>query len=367
MNPLPPNGAQTLQELRLRLIVLDQLLGSVPLQQQQQELDFGTLLSEDFIASISDEVATQGLYKIVKTVPRFDLIPAVLVNVCRYKTRDPTCSEVLALLPRLDKFLELSLYEKINAITSLVPPFRLLDLPTELRLYLYTYILPRQPYLTLLNIEPRRHAIPRFDLAALRTCQQIHDELIDHFYKDQVLVMNVYDLEESSWAFVVTSPRDRLIALNMRRETRSCFKRLEIRMLDIGDPRTDRKGSYWEAMETDVWDSDPYFTETLQAFPNLETATVSFEILENNLRYWGGWFLSLGRSARFMYESVPKHIQLRWDFRPTSDPSLQELAEEKEAIMWNLKEVVAEEEAKRGGTVQLGKSVVNEPIAPATE
>lgn len=40
--------------------------------------------------------------------------------------------------------------------------------------------------------------MPRYDLAALRTCQRIHGELVDHFYKDQVLVINVYDMGDAA-------------------------------------------------------------------------------------------------------------------------------------------------------------------------
>jgi hypothetical protein len=78
--------------------------------------------------------------------------------------------------------------------------------------------------------------------------------------------MNVYDISDGVWSFVKTSPRDRLLVLNMRRETRSCFKRLEIRVLEMKDPNTYRKGSYWEAMERDIWNSNPHFAEILEAF-----------------------------------------------------------------------------------------------------
>ena len=154
--------------------------------------------------------------------------------------RDPTCLEVLQLLPRLDGFLETSLSDKINVIVGLgrctaysvplmclkttlhtVPPFRLLDLPAEVKLQAYAYVLPRQPYLNLIDMNARRHALPRYDIAALRTCRQIHNELVDHFYEDQVLVLNVYNISAAVWAFTKMSSRDRLLIFNMRRETRS--------------------------------------------------------------------------------------------------------------------------------------------------
>jgi hypothetical protein len=211
-------------------------------------------------------------------------------------------------------------------------------------------------------VEPRQHALPHYDLAALRTCQKIHNELVDHFYKDQVLVMNVYDMGDSGWAFKKTSPRDRLIVLNMRAETRRCFKTLEIRVLDMKDPNTYRKGSYWEAMESDIWNSEPYFEEILEAFPNLRSATVSFEIEEVNLRYWTGWYHTLGYIAQYLIPKIPKHIEVRWDFQPTSHPGLQEVAQQEEEIMEEVKRIVAEETGKNGGAVQLGQGIIKEYI-----
>ncbi|KAF1978272.1 hypothetical protein BU23DRAFT_564510 [Bimuria novae-zelandiae CBS 107.79] len=408
MDPVHSAQMQHLQELLARLLTLDQLLGSVPLQ-QQRNLDLEAALS-----TTSRDLKLQGdvaryttlssdveeLYRILNRIPRFDLIPATLLyifktswqgriyqNLYRHsdvaKPRDPTCSEVLHLLPKLDRILETSLSIKISSIVALVPPFRFLDLPTELRLCAYAYILPRQPYLTLINVEPRRHALPRYDLAILRTCRRIYSELINHFYKDQVLVMNVYNIDDYSWAIKSTSPRDRLLVLNMRRDVRSCFQRLEIRLLDMKDPDTDRKGSYWEAMERDIWEwdgdawqnlsdfwnSDTYFTETIEAFPDLKSATISFELKEVSFRgWWGAWRKMLGDIAKYLISEMPQHVEVKWDFQATSHPDLWKLDEEgllkfnedEYRLMEIVKGVVAEETAKKGGTVQLGKGLIKD-------
>jgi hypothetical protein len=412
MDPLLPAQLQYLQKLHsrlhARLLALDQLLGSVPLQQQRY-LDLEAILPEDTNDPNSQEFTSPcrnyswdalELFKVVDTVPRFDLIPATLIHVCKTswqgrifedvyrdsdinESRDPFCSEVLHLLPKIDQVLGTSLSGKINSIVSLgkcyqlfithtsfnqlsaVPPFRFLDLPTEIRLHIYAYILPRQPYLTLLDLEPRRHAMPRYSLACLRTCQRIYNELVDDFYKDQTLVMNIYDIEESYWALKKTSPRDHRLALNMRTETRSCFKKLEIRLLDMKDPNAYRKGPYWELTKSDVWNSDPYFTYTIEAFPNLESVTVSFEVEEVSLRYWGGWHRSLGYLTKGLASQIPEHIEVRWDFHPTSHPDLQEVAEnEEEGLMYESKKAVDEEAAERGVTVHLGTSIIKEYIVP---
>jgi hypothetical protein len=207
--------------------------------------------------------------------------------------------------------------------------------------------------------------MPRYSLACLRTCRRIYNELVDDFYKDQTLVMNTYDIEQSYWALQKTSPRDRHLALNMRTETRSCFKKLEIRLLDMKDPNTYRKGIYWGFMKSDIWNSERYFTEIIEAFPNLESATVSFEVEEVNLRYWGGWHRSLGYLTKALVSQIPEHIEVRWDFQPTSHPDLQEVAEDEgEGLMYESKKAVNEEAAERGGTVQLGTSIIKEYIIP---
>lgn len=130
----------------------------------------------------------------------------------------------------------------------------------------------------------------------------------------------------------------------------------------MNDPNIYRKGSYWEAIETDTWNIDPYFTEVLEAFPNLESITVSFEIEVVNLRYWSGWYHTLGYIARFLISKIPKNIEVIWDFQPTSHPDLQKVAKEEEEIMEEVKRIVAEETAEKGSTVKLGEGIIKEHI-----
>lgn len=119
------------QGLVSRLLALDRLLGSMPLH-QRQNLDLARV-SEDINTRTLWDV--EELYRTVDTVPRPDRIPAILVDICRLswqgriycnvyrhsdidQSRDPTCSEVLQLLPKLDILLETSLHDKIKAVVS---------------------------------------------------------------------------------------------------------------------------------------------------------------------------------------------------------------------------------------------------------
>jgi hypothetical protein len=148
MDSLLPAQLQYLQKLHsrlhARLLALDQLLGSVPLQQQRY-LDLEAILPEDTNDPKSQEFISPyrnyswdalELFKVVDTVPRFDLIPTTLIHVCKTswqgrifkdvyrhsdinEPRDPFCSEVLHLLPKIDQVLGTSLSGKMNSIVSL--------------------------------------------------------------------------------------------------------------------------------------------------------------------------------------------------------------------------------------------------------
>jgi hypothetical protein len=147
MDSLLPAQLQYLQKLHsrlhARLLTLDQLLGSVPLQ-QQRFLDLEAILPEDNNDPKSQEFTSQcrnyswdaiELFHVVDTVPRFHLIPATLIHICKTswqgrifenvyrhsdtdESRDPICSEVLHLLPEIDQVLGTSLSVKISSIVS---------------------------------------------------------------------------------------------------------------------------------------------------------------------------------------------------------------------------------------------------------
>jgi hypothetical protein len=179
--------------------------------------------------------------------------------------------------------------------------------------------------------------------------------------------MNVYNLRKYTFAFKGISPRDRLIAYRMRTETRACFKKLEIRLIDAKDPNKDRSGPLWDTTWEDFEEHKESFTEIIEAFPSLETATVSFEIQENNVRWWrGGTDDILKEVVKFLIERMPGHIQILWDFVPSSDPDLLEIIEvlhkDEPKLMDEVEKGVTEEIVKRGGTVQLGTRLIKDPI-----
>ena len=139
-----PAVAAQLQELLVRLLALDRLLGSVPLQhlQRQHNLDLDVTLSKELEHPILQEAAARyttltfdmnNLHWTVDKVPRFELIPEILVHICKTswqgkvfenvyrhsdmnRSRDPTCSEALSLLRKLDKASGSRLRVKINTI-----------------------------------------------------------------------------------------------------------------------------------------------------------------------------------------------------------------------------------------------------------
>ena len=141
---MDPVIAAQLQELLVRLLALDQILGSVPLEHlhRQQNLNLDAIFSKESNDPILQEAAARytsltfdmdNLHKTVDKVPRFELVPATLIHVCRVswqgrifenvhrhsdinKSRDPNCSEALSLLRKIDRISGTRLRVKINAI-----------------------------------------------------------------------------------------------------------------------------------------------------------------------------------------------------------------------------------------------------------
>ena len=193
----------------------------------------------------------------------------------------------------------------------------------------------------------------------------MHDELIDHFYKNQVLVMNVYDMvEKGEWAFCRMTPRNHLIVSSMKETTRSCFDSLEIRALDTKDPNIYRKGRHLEEWPAyGEWDFDQRFTEIIETFVNIKSVTVSFEIEGNNLMNWWTWNGTLEKIAGYLTSNIPRRMEVRWDFQPSSHPDLQEVEGFDIArTMDKAKDVVAKDAAKRREIVRTGKSIIKEYI-----
>jgi hypothetical protein len=117
------------QQLRAQVRMLDKILASLPLE-RHNELNLNAILS----ANIMDTTENSGtLREIVDTVPSSRMIPAILIDLYMTslrdriyrnefqhsdtsKTRNPTSSEVLQLLPELDKNSKTSLRVKFDAV-----------------------------------------------------------------------------------------------------------------------------------------------------------------------------------------------------------------------------------------------------------
>jgi hypothetical protein len=246
----------------------------------------------------------------------------------------------------------------------------LLDLPAELRLQVYGHLLPRPTYLNPVvakHFDSRpRLPRPRYELAALQTCRQIHNELVDYLYKDKVLVLNVFYIGKARWGFTGLSSRDRQLIFNMRKEARSAFKNLEIRVLVEKDEedlrvlaskyrRNDGETSYRGNLATVTSNSRRYLGDVLEAFDNVESVTVSFEIDEAVLQHGGvHWSHSCTYLAEFLVSVTSETTRVRWDFRLTAASGL----EFPEHMMDYFKTGIAQRIAREGGVLQPGESIM---------
>ncbi|KAF1838430.1 hypothetical protein BDW02DRAFT_594686 [Decorospora gaudefroyi] len=193
--------------LKLRIQALDQALSSMP-PEEADEAHVETIAEACRQRPFHESVYVAGseqFYLIVKRLSRPDLLPDVYVEA--YKTVlqgrpyvnahnvsdlskgvDPTFSEIRLLLPELDRVCETDLQGAFARRE--IRPFAFLQLPAELRLQVYSYILPREARITL---EPmyRGQKAPRRRLDIMRVNTRLHDEVTKYLYEHRTLFMPV--------------------------------------------------------------------------------------------------------------------------------------------------------------------------------
>lgn len=202
-------------DLKPKLQALDKALAGI-CNGHSRELDFTSI--DDAVSMQPPHVAvyvdgSEEFFLMLKTVSRPDLIPKVLaeaikamshgrpyVNMHRTsdfkKGADPTFSDFRPMLPDIDRLCGTDLAGVVARLEAQVAPFPFLQLPAELRLQVYSYVLPEHPR----GIFPpwcRKSNGRR--LALMRANKQMHSEVRKHYYENvNFLVAIVFKLENAS-------------------------------------------------------------------------------------------------------------------------------------------------------------------------
>ncbi|KAF2676354.1 hypothetical protein K458DRAFT_183571 [Lentithecium fluviatile CBS 122367] len=342
--------------LCLKLRAIDGLLHSAP-SWHRLVLDFAAIIRSDTTTqSVADTEVLDHLPVLLARMRRPDLIPDTFVDlyttvlkgrIYRNENRcsdfrkgpDPTCSEVLRILPVIDHQLGTSLSAFFNAMNDAVKPFPLLELPAELRLQIYSHLLPRANYLSLFGQPSRASRPPRLNLVdILRTSHQLHGEVTEYFYNNQTLLMKVVcpgpkRTCEDYWQ----RSHDTLAGMNPR--TRQLFKQLEIQMDLLLAAHPAYPGLPESTFYRGVIES-PIFAAMLKMLPNLEAVIISFS---SNVRMGAARRdradLWVRDALHWLIGQIPESLQLRWDFYCWSKADLGPELKEKLAPRGEIQEV----------------------------
>lgn len=229
--------------LKLQLQALDKALpGLSPAQPSVRD-----------ITSFSDTACTQSargaslyiagseeFFLVVKRVARPDLIPHVYAQACEAMVRgrpyvnryavsdfnkgvDPTFSDIRRLLPDIDRVCDTQLDGAVRRLEAKVRPFPFLRLPAELRLHVYSHLLPSNPKMTL---PPRHHETTRPRLALMQANRQMHHEVRKYLYERVTLCMPAVFRPDSMQLFDDTVSAAYETIVGMDPDSLRFFKRL---------------------------------------------------------------------------------------------------------------------------------------------
>ena len=206
-------------------------------------------------------------------------------------------------------------------------PFPFLQLPAELRLNVYSHLLPREAHLAIVDQPLRDHKPPRISLSFMRTSRRIHDEVAKYFYERRTLFMIVVrDEGEPTLCDEFLSRYHETVAM-MRPQTRQLFVDMEIQL--GGDIKL---GGHREAISsrprrcgTKSPGARPMMRHIFSLLPNLSTVTFSF--LQSPRVFIRGCGLR-EQTLEWVLHHVPSEAEVRWgawsrDVTATSADSLQ--------------------------------------------
>jgi hypothetical protein len=159
-------------------------------------------------------------------------------------------------------------------------------------------------------------------LAAFRTCRQVYEELTKHFYNNQTLRLETYNVHYGEESIPHVYGRSRAIVKSIRPETRLYFKKLDINLQLRNDPNERR-----HAQSQIYPDTDPNaiayattFEYIIQLCQNIESVTVSFNPKWKDYEKHHRPQNALKQIFMCIGGNVGRRVDLKWDIRIKADP-----------------------------------------------
>ncbi|PSN61488.1 hypothetical protein BS50DRAFT_639292 [Corynespora cassiicola Philippines] len=196
-----------------RLHALDRLLAATPTAQHAAlDLDVGRLdVDVDDVDYIEDSVHGDRAAKLLELLfdrqfHRPELIPGIYMTAYRevldgrpFVNRLPgrhdrirTASELFELLPAIDELLGTSHAARFDGASSQVKPFAFLNLPPELRLEVYSHLIPSTVHLKATRQEAGNPFRPPSRVLNIRaTCRLLNAQVIRFVFQRCALVVNL--------------------------------------------------------------------------------------------------------------------------------------------------------------------------------
>lgn len=203
--------------------------------------------------------------------------------------------------------------------SAAVQPFPFLSLPAELRIRVYSLLVPDRAHVSwdflTQGDSPPTHSTVHNLLNLVCTSRQIYDEVTHQYYQHKTLLIETSGInlgQDQYYRHAVTYAF--LAALPPR--TRAFFKTLEIRL--TSSFFADMK---WKTAPPGFgpWPEDS-FSAALLLLPNLEAIHFSFaKVLDYRVsNYWRNSLhiesVRLESTLNWMIDRIPNHVQLRWSF-----------------------------------------------------
>ncbi|KAF1937958.1 hypothetical protein EJ02DRAFT_39784 [Clathrospora elynae] len=272
---------------------------------------------------------SEEFYLLLADVAQPDLIPDVYIGAYRtvlqgqhhvneHKSQCKGCrvhyltfSEIRCLLADIDRICDTDLDGAFSRLDDKVPPFAFLRLPAELRLHVYSFLIPRAPEIPLIRPDadpkaPRRR--PR--LHVMRVSKQLHGEVRKYMYEGRTLFMAVGRDEPCKALSDTYSGHHYEAIASMNPETRQLFQRLEVRVCPY--PRWTSEAHRCLAAPT-VKD---LMRHLFNALSSLETLVISFDPnparhLPTSLAYQDRE--DMVRTTEWLIDEIPASIKVEWD------------------------------------------------------